>query len=489
MKVQVSTNKSLGPYQDPTRWMNSTLRYVPPVHFPEFLENRLGKPEIMRVWITLDEYYDYRTDTTYPDFEIGTMRYPIEELHYPYDMKIIVPAPTGTRFKDYLTCHSKHAKTLLLNVRRYEREVSDGIITYDQYEKLFSDAVEFCKSLAPNIRYIECCNEVDIANFGLLNADEYVKIYLRAHHAIGLLNQKHNYEIPLEIGGFGMAHPLENFPLMEGVMEQLKESEIGDDPMAFYSYHMYNNPADRSLYNGGHPEKTGLSGIQKLQTIFRQHEAMRKRLHLPDKPVFLNELGRARATGLDGDSAYNAAGLISYLIAFSCGEFGNAAPFPWCSFHNPELQMSYTQYLHRKESDDFVATPNGIAIEMLHSLQGDRLETIVSQLPWEDSEFCAIAVQNGAETAVLATNPTTESMPLFLEINGLTDGPYRVQVYSLNLMDNNIVYKKGKGTGKLELTKESVVTAQNGTLLLTELYDKHCFSLTRITPVRADSKN
>ena len=78
--------------------------------------------------------------------------------------------------------------------------------------------------LAPNIRYIECCNEIDIANFGLLNAEEYVKIYLRAHHAIRRLNEKHKYEIPLEIGGFGMAHPLENFPLMERVMELLKES-------------------------------------------------------------------------------------------------------------------------------------------------------------------------------------------------------------------------------------------------------------------------
>lgn len=480
MKVQINTQKALGPYVDPTRWMNSTLRYVPPVHFPEFLENRLGKPEIMRVWITLDEYYDYRTDTTYPDFEIGTMRYPIEELHYPYDMKIIVPAPTGTRFKDYLTCHSKHAKTLLLNVRRYEREVSDGIITYDQYEVLFSNAVEFCKELAPNIRYIECCNEVDIANFGLLNADEYVKIYLRAHHAICELNKKHNYEIPLEIGGFGMAHPLENFPLMEGVMEQLKESEIGDDPMAFYSYHMYNNPADRSLYNGGHPEKTGLSGLEKLRTIFDQHYAMMERLDLPDKPVFLDELGRARATGVDGDSIYNAAGLISYLIAFSCGEFGEANPFPWCSFHNPNLQMSYTQYLHRKEDDTFQATPNGIAIEMLHSMTGDRLETKVSQMEWKDKDFCAIAVKEEHGYAVLATNPTTESMPLFLEFEGLADGQYRVEVYSCNLLQNNLVYKNGKGTGKLTLSKETVTTAKNGTLKLQELYDKDCFSLTRI---------
>ena len=483
MRVQVNTQKILGEYQDPTRWMNSTLRYVPPVHFPAFLEERLGTPEIMRVWITLDEYYDYRTDTTYPDFEIGTMRYPIEQLHYPYDMRIIVPAPTGTRFKDYLTCHSRHAKTLLLNVRRYEREVSDGIITYDQYEALFSNAVEFCKELAPNIRYIECCNEIDIANFGLLNAEEYVKIYLRAHHAICRLNEKHNYEIPLEIGGFGMAHPLENFPLMERVMELLQESEIGAEPMAFYSYHMYNNPADRSLYNGGHPEMTGLSGLEKLRTIFDRHYAMAKRLGLPDKPVFLNELGRARATGMDGDSAYNAAGLISYLIAFSCGEFGQANPFPWCTFHNPKLQMSYTQYLHRKEEDTFVATPNGIAIEMLHTMKGQRLETRVSRLDWKDKDFCAIATRAGDGYWVLTTNPTTESMPRLLELEGLAEGAYRVATYSLNLVENNLTNKNGKGTGKLAITKEQILETEGGVLKLSELYDKDCFSLVHICPV------
>ena len=481
MKVQVDTTKVLGKYNDPTRWMNSTLRYVPPVDFPEFLESRLGKPEIMRVWITLDEYYDYRTDTTYPDFEIGTMRYPVEQLHYPYDMRLIVPAPSGTRFKDYLTCHAEHAKTLLLNVRRYEREVSDGVITYDQYERLFSNAVEFCKDLAPNIRYIECCNEVDIANFGLLSADEYVKIYLRAHHAITELNKKHNYEIPLEIGGFGMAHPLENFDLMEGVMEQLKESSIGDDPMAFYSYHMYNNPADRSLYNGGHPEKTGLSGLQKLTTIFDRHYAMMERLGLPEKPVFLDELGRARATGLDGDSAYNAAGLINYLIAFSCGEFGNAAPFPWCSFHNPNLQMSYTQYLHR--DGKFVATPNGIAVEMLHSLQGNRLESRVSDLLWRDSRYCAIAVEQAGEYTVLCTNPTDDSMPCIIELTGLEDGEYAIEVCSCNLTENNIVYKNGKGDGTLRLSARKTATAQNGTLQTMELYDKDCFSLTRFRKI------
>jgi hypothetical protein len=143
--------------------------------------------------------------------------------------------------------------------------------------------------------------------------------------------------------------------------------------------------------------------------------------------------------------------------------------------------MSYTQYLCR--DGKFVATPNGIAVEMLHSLRGNRLESLVSQLDCRDSRYCAIAVENEGEYAVLCTNPTPESMPCFIELTGLEDGEYTAEIYSCNLLSNNIVYKNGKGTGKLEKTGEMTVTAQNGILQTMELYDKDCFSLTRIRKI------
>ena len=479
MKIRVNSQKILGPYADPTCWQNSTLRYVPPVDFPEFLESRLGKTKVMRTWITLDEYWDYRTGITYPDYEIGMMRYPVEQLHYPYDMKVIVPAPSGTRFEDYLTSHSRHAEELLLNVRRYEREVSDGIITYDQYEDVFERAVEHCKNLAPNIRYVECCNEVDIANFGLLTAEEYVKIYLRAYKAVKRLNEKHRYPIPLELGGFAEAHPLQNWDLMLGVMKLLKESEIGDDPMAFYSYHMYNAPENRSLSLAGNYELTKLSGVEKLKMIVRQHEEMIKAFGLPARPVFLNEVGRARATGLDGDALYNAAGMLTYLIAFARGEYGEAYPFPWCTFHNPKLQMSFTQYL-RREDGTYAATPNGIALEMLHSMQGQTVGTQVSESAGCDPEFCALGVRNEKALDVLAVNTSCDSGPIHLEVEGLADGLYRVELYPCNLFSNNIVYERGEGDGTLKPVSEKTAEVENGLLKLTHTTDRDCFCLFRI---------
>jgi len=482
MKVQVNVNKVLGPYVDPTRWMNSTLRYVPPVDFPAFLESRLGKAKIMRTWITLDEYWDYRTGITYPDYDIGVMRYPVEQLHYPYDMKMIVPAPSGTRFVDYLTTHSRHSEELMLNVRRYEREVSDGVITYDQYEAIFEQAVEYCKELAPNIRYIECCNEVDIKTFGELTAQEYVNIYLRAHRVVKRLNAKHNYPIRLELGGFAEAHPLQSWDLMLGVMELLQKSEIAGDPMDFYAYHMYNAPENRSLTAGGHYDMALLSGVEKLKLIVKQHEEMIRRFGLPKRPVFLDEIGRARATGLDGDSLHNAAGLLTYLIAFAKGEFGQAYPFPWCTFHNPDLQISFTQYVLR-EDGTYAATPNGIAVEMLYSMRGQMLHTQVTENTADDLEHCALAVANDDGIEVLLVNTSANSTPCGCTLEGLEDGRYSIEAYRCNLFANNVVYKHGHGSGALELTEKLEVCCNGGKLTTVEIFDRDSFALLRIRKI------
>ncbi|MBR2634783.1 MAG: hypothetical protein IKD31_04310 [Clostridia bacterium] len=473
MLVKINACRTVGTYTDPTRWMNSTLRYVPPKDFPAFLEERLGRPKLMRTFITLDEYWDYRTDTTYPDYDIGVMRYPVEELHYPYDMALIVPAPSGTRFVDYLVGHSRGAEELLLNVRRYEREVSDGIITYGQYEALFERAVEYCKTLAPNIRYIECCNEVDIKPFGNLTAEEYVKIYVCAARALERLNRKNAYPIPLEMGGFSAAHPLRNWNLIREVAKGLKENGLCMD---FYSYHMYDDPENRSLVMGGLLHLTRLSGVEKIREIYRLHQEMIRDLGLPPKPVFLDETGRARATGVDGDSIHNAAGLLTYLVAFAEGEWEGMYPFPWCTFHNPELQISYTQYLLRPDGS-YAATPNGIALEMLHSLSGSLLEKSVSFPASPDGDYTALAVKNGEEISVLMVNPAPNSYPAALEISGLSEGEWEAEVFRCNHLDNNVVTRAGKGTGALSATGRFSARPENGVLRHTELLDKDSFVL------------
>ena len=477
MKIRVSADRSLGKYKDPTQWQNSTLRYAPPESFPAFLSGRIGRAKIMRTWITLDEYWDYRTGEFYPDYDIGVARYAPETLHYVYDWASIVPAPSGTRFKAYLTSHAKEADELLLNVRRLEREVSDGVITYEQYEEIFEKAVEYAKSLAPNIRYVECCNEVDIKVFGLLTAEEYAKIYLAAYRAVKRLNEKHRYDLPLEIGGYAAAHPIHQWDLMQGVMRILKETEIGDCPMDFYSYHLYELPESAGLFRKGRDAESELGGVGKLRRIMAQHRELLKELDLPEKPVFLDELGKARATGIDGDSLFNAASLLTYLIAFDSEGLEGLYPFPWCTFHNPKLQISYTQFLLNADGS-YSATPNGHVIEILHGLSGNRLPISVTEATGKDVEFRAIATKDGDTLSLVITNPTTDCSSVEFALEGLEDGAYHVEAYRCDAKENNIV--TGKGTGVLEKSAEADRKAVNGVLRHRTFLEPNALALYRI---------
>lgn len=480
MRIIADVKKELGRYVDPTVWQNSTLRYSPPEDFPAFLSGEIGRARIMRVWITLDEYFDYRTGEYYPDYDIGVARYDVSELHYPYDWKNIVPAPSGTRFKAYLTSHAENADELLLNVRRYEREVSDGVITYEQYEALFERAVEYCKELAPNIKYIECCNEIDIKSFGYLTPEEYVKIYHCAYRAVKRLNAKHGYSVPLEVGGYAAAHPLLDFERIDGVMRLLSESEIGECPMDFYSYHHYDVSTTAGLIAKKEFDTAERGGVGKLKKIMALHNDMLERYSLPRKPVFLNELGKAKTTGIDGDALFNAAGLITYLNAFGSDGLEDMYPFPWCTFHNPNLQISYTQYL-LCEDGSYCATPNGMAIKMLHSLSGNRIECTVSESYGKDPEFQAVAVKSDGDVSLVITNPSGEAVPGFIEVHGLNDGEYTIRGYLCDSVSNNCVTGKKHDGKSLEQTGEALREARDGVLRHTCVLTPNAFVLYRIT--------
>ena len=477
MKIKVNRSEKLGGYIDPTKWQNSTLRYSPPEDFPAYMAKEIGRAEIMRTWITLDEYWDYKTGEFYPDYDIGVARYPVAELHYPYDWKNIVPAPSGTRFKAYLTSHSKESDELLLNVRRLEREVSDGVITFDEYESIFEKAVEYCKELAPNIRYIECCNEVDIRSFGLLTAEEYVNIYLCAYRAVKRLNEKHSYAIPLELGGFAAAHQMTVLQTMLDTVRMLKAEGV---EMDFYSYHYYDAGATSNLIMAKMYDVAKLSGVNKLRYILEKHNEMLAQYGLPKRKVFLNELGRAKTTGVDGDSLYNASALITYLLAFGCADEPELYPFPWCTFHNPKLQISYTQFL-LCDDGSYAMTPNGVAVKMLHELCGERLGTSVSESFARDPEYTTVAVEDERGISVLVTNPSAETVLGELEIEGMPAGDYVIKGHLCDTSHNNCV-TSAKCDGKsIEQTGEAVrKVSENGVFKHYFFLEKNAFVLYRV---------
>jgi len=473
MKVIIDLQKKLGAYSDPTVYQNSTLRYAPPEDFPAFMEPLIGRPKIHRAWITLDEYWDMKTDTYYPDYDIGVKRYPDSELHYLYDWGSVRPAPSGTRFKAYLTSHASHSDEVLLNVRRYEREVIDGILPIEKYAEVFAKAVEYCKELAPNIKYIEVTNEPTLKSFGHLNAEEFVRLYLAAYKAVKALNDKHNYEIPLLVGGNGFSELVATQNEWDETMKLLSESEIGECPMDFYALHIYDHGATVSLIKQGRFDEAALGCIGKIKKGYADHKESLKKYGLPEKPFFMDEVGRTRTTGIDFDSVRNAAGVVGYLISAGTEDLEGVCYFPWCTFHNPELQISFTQFLLNPDGS-YSATPNGIAIMMMHRMAGERLGATVSEASGPDVEYRAIGIEDKDCVWAVVVNPTDRPEPLELVFDGIDDGEYLLELYRCNGVDNNCV--TGKGDGTLKLSTTATVTAEGGKAVFRDFFSNDGFT-------------
>ena len=467
MRITVRSDEIVRVWPRVEVWQNSTLRYSPPKDFPEYLERQIGRARIMRCWITLDEFWDYKTGEYFPDYKIGVLRYPLEELYYQYDWKNIVPAPSGTRFEDYLTSHASHADEVMLNVRRLEREVSDGIITYEQYETVFERAVEYCKSMAPNIRYIECCNEVELGGFGRLTMDEYYKIYRCAYRALRRLNAKHNYEVPLKLGGYAKACILRRSDLWESFLEKLAEDKDPDKLLDFYSLHLYNNSLTEGMKKSREIEAAvTMSAAERFKLFLYMHNKKLKELGLPQKPIFIDEMGSTSTTKIPTDSLRNAAGVISNLIASA--DMENIYMFPWCTFHNPNLQISFTQFL-MLEGGSYVPTPNGNAIIMLHRLAKKQLKID------ENTDYRAVATAEDNRITILCTNTTGEIDEFRARIVGLKAGRVVMKEYLCDSYRNNRV--TGEQVKELHATRHAEFVVSDGVVELFAVAEPYAFVL------------
>lgn len=480
MNLTVNTKEIVRKWPRVEVWQNSTLRYSPPKDFPRHLVSRVGRAKIMRTWITLDEYWDYKTDTFFPDYQIGVNRYPVEEMYYPYDWKNIRPAPSGIKFIDYLTSHAAEADELLLNIRRLEREALDGVITLEKYEEIFEKAVEYCKELAPNIRYIECCNEVDGKSFGgITSAEDYYKLYKCGYRAIRRLNKKHSYEMPLEYGGYSRTPLLTNFPRWEAFLETMANDKDEERMIDFYSIHLYNETQTISAKR--HPEWLpieNMSTYDRFRTFSALHNKKLAELGLPRKPVFINEIGFTRTSGVLTDSQKNASGIISMLIGSA--DLEDLYLFPWCSFHNPELQISFTQFL-LLEDGSYASTPNGNAITMLHRLLEDQVKSV------GDDNHCSVATTDGERLAVICTNPTENTDEFRVTLENLEADSITVKEYLVDSYRNNRV--TGEKVSDLHTTKVYSLPVSNGKATIRATAEPYAFVLWDITPEKAPEQS
>lgn len=457
-KVRINTATAVRTWPRVERYQNSTLRFAPPAEFPAFWSEKHGRPKIMRCWVTLDEVWDYRTDEYFWNYRIGVNRYEDDPHHHEYDWGSTVPS--DVRIQTYLAAHSEHCEEILLNLRRYEKETERGIVSLDKYEEVVERVIAYYKDLYPNIRYIEPCNESDYLCFGGIDTGHYYKLYTRTYRAVRRLNERHRYEIPLEIGGTAMNAVMDRPHRWREFLQYLADDQDERRKLDFYSMHDYN----------GHPNR--------MKVFYEMHHAWIKELGLPDLPIFVDEYGFTQTTGVWTDSLKNASGVLSAI--FLSTQLPGMHIFPWCTFHNPSYQMSFTQYL-LLDDGQFASTPNGNAMRMLHMLKTNQLEML------GEHRHRVVATGDDTGYAVLATNPSDKPMAVDLMLRGMPYDKVTITEYRVDALHNNRL--TGPACTELGLTNrwnEWVRGSEKG-IDLAHVLEPYGFTLWLVEPYRMPS--
>ncbi|MDO4740567.1 MAG: hypothetical protein Q4A66_07875, partial [Eubacteriales bacterium] len=290
------------------RYQNSTLRYTPPVDFPARWISQNGRPKIIRTWVTLDEIYDAEQNAYDWNYQIGVDKLG-DRRYYPYDWP--KTRPSDTRFEEYLRVFCSMADEALLNVRRFERETADGLMSYEKYGQIVERVIEHCRELCPNIAYIEVSNESEIRSFGSLTIKEYMPLYDAVCRAVDRLNMRRGWA--LKVGGAAMT---EN-GVLDGMwmeyLQALSEDACPTRKIDFYSMHAY------------------CPDTNVLQQMYNLHRAGIKKYSLPDAPLFFDEYGVMPCSPEPLDSLRNASGALVGMMRSA--DLENFFIFPWCTFH------------------------------------------------------------------------------------------------------------------------------------------------------------
>ena len=449
MKLTVDPSAVVRKWPRVEEYQNSTLRYTPPGDFPAYCASKIGKPRLIRCWVTLDEVWDYRTDSYDWDYPIGVNKYVGDPKHYSYDWGSTVPL--GQNFLEYLSSYAGQADEVLFNIRRLEREVTDGIVSPEKYEEVVERVVERYKELCPSIRYVECCNEVELNSFGGLTVEEYYVLYRCTYRAVRRLNERHKYALPLGVGGFAMSGCIGRWNMWRQFLELLAADDSPERMIDFYSMHDY------------HPT------IWRIQDFTIRHEEAVRQLGLPTAPLFFDEYGVCGCTGVPTDSLKNASGVITGMILSS--HLANTHLFPWCTFHNPVKQLSYTEFV-QLEDGSYAPTPNGNAIIALHKLAENEVAIA------ENTDYRAVATADDKRIAILASNPSDAPLELEADVRGLEGYCAKLREYICDSQRNNRV--TGEPVSDFLPTAESFAPVRKGSLSYKTVLEPRAFVLLEI---------
>jgi len=357
----------------PVLWghVNVSRRAPPPPQLCETIEKRFGRPLVTRCWLMLDQMWDYRTDAYRFNYEINKDYYQGDPRKKRYG---VAGHTTGLHYYAYLDSVSAHSTTVLMNIRRYEQEVLTGMLTLEQWGKVFKAAVRHYKKRCPNLRYIEVLNEPTAKNQSNLgDIRNYYRFYRRAYQAINELNAELEPKLPLLVGGNSGFRTREALRLIHDFAHDTDPARKLD----FISFHHYWVPAPADV-------------ARWEDTI----DAALKRASLPtDIPVFVTEIGYAwKWRTQPSRNLWHAAGMTAYQ--YYARHARDLRLFPWVQFHsNPQIAM--VQFDTRLRP-----TPYGAAVAMLRMHREREVRAVSSGLDARGNGLGVLATMDDAGLTV-----------------------------------------------------------------------------------------
>lgn len=451
-KITIDISQAGVPYRHPERCQSVSMCCAPKEDLPLKVAATYGHLRLVRYHVCLDEVYDFRTDTFRFDYPIGHFLFEDEPRKWrAYWGRTF---PTQTSMKTLMKNFADNTDDILLGLWRYERDVLDGLVSWEQYERAIEGTLEHYKAFCPNIHYVEFSNE---CYYWQISSEQYYQLYKVVARVINRLNRKHRYEKPLLLGGNAIDSIINRPHLWWEFLKLYAQDTDPEKRLDFYTFHDYH-----------------VDHGPRIHEMIAIHRAFLKQLNLPEKPMFFDEFGHiCPARGNLTSNLENASGVLVAMIAGL--RYENLHLFPWCSYHNPDSQMCYTQFVEYKEG--YAETPNAHAMHLLSKIDGTVLPITVESETNPPTENI-LAVRGEDTLYLLAANIRNRSLTFQITCNHLTPGSLLVTETLVDATHNNCL------TGNpadltLKKTGEAVQNT-NGTFTLQIDLPPHGFGLWEI---------
>lgn len=358
----IDVSKTFREFPNLTGYWNTSLQKAPAPVIGKIAEESFGKAKIVRCWLNLDEMWDYRTRQFDFNFQIGVDKYKniAEKFRESWNWEVESPV----RFYDYLKAFSNHSEEILLNIRRYERDIMDKTIPVsgEDYKMIIKEGLKHYKKLCPNIKYVQIGNEYDGKSFMNATEDEYYPFYKIGCEAVNEVNEELGLEGNDRIF-VGMSPPAGNTLQRLGRLFNLyKNDDSKTKRMDFISWHEY-----------GVPIPSTANREKEVKSLLREN-------NLPENlPLFISEHQPYHGTYQDEQLEHHMLN-TSYLpksLYFASLYSPQVNIFPWVLYHNEKIQTKFMYFSGpnkvETKDDEIKMLPLGCSVKFLSMLKGKEI--------------------------------------------------------------------------------------------------------------------